>query len=68
MDGNALLAAFFFGMVGLGMFIYGKRAGRLVPLGVGTGLMVVPYFIANVVVLIVVCSALAAVPLVVRER
>ena len=32
MDGNLLMASMLFGGIGLGMLIYGKKAGRLVPL------------------------------------
>ena len=67
MDFNALMVSFLFGMVGLGMFMYGKRAGRLAPLGAGLALMAVPYFIPNVCVLLTVCGGLSALPFVVRE-
>ena len=67
MDTDLLMASMLFGMIGMGMCVYGKKAGRLVPLGVGVGLMVVPYFIPNVIAMLVVCSVLTAVPWVVRE-
>ena len=67
MDTNILVASFFFGLVGLGMFMYGKKAGRMIPLGAGLGLMVVPYFLSNLAVLIVVGCVLIGVPWVVRE-
>ena len=67
MDTNILMASFFFGLVGLGMFLYGKKAGRMIPLGAGLGLMVVPYFLSNLAVLIVVGCVLMGVPWVVRE-
>jgi hypothetical protein len=47
--------------------MYGKSMGRLVPIGAGMALMIVPYFIANVIALLVVCLALAAVPFFLRE-
>ena len=67
MDLNSLMLSFLFGMVGMGMFMYGKKSGRLVPLGAGVGLMVVPYFIPNLIATVVVCAALMAAPWVVRE-
>jgi hypothetical protein len=67
MDTNAFLASFLFGSVGLGMFMYGKRAGRMIPLGVGLALMVVPYFFSNVLVMSAVCSALIGGAWFVRE-
>jgi hypothetical protein len=66
-DTNNLVASFFFGLVGLGMFMYGKKAGRMIPLGAGLALMVVPYFLSNLAVLIVVGCVLMGVPWVVRE-
>ena len=52
MDGNSLMVSFAFGMVGMGMFLFGRKAGRLVPLGAGLVLMTVPYFIANLAILL----------------
>ena len=66
-DTSNLVASFFFGLVGLGMFLYGKKAGRMIPLGAGLVLMVVPYFLSNLAVLIVVGCVLMGVPWVVRE-
>ena len=67
MDENVLIVSVLFGLVGTGMFMYGKKAGRMVPLGAGIGLMVIPYFIPNVIALLLVCAALTAAPLVVKE-
>jgi hypothetical protein len=61
------MASFLFGMVGLGFFTYGKRAGRMIPLGAGIALMVVPYFVTNVLALILVGCALSATPWFLRE-
>lgn len=67
MDEYSLIVSVFVGIIGLGMFIYGKKAGRMVPLGAGLGLMVVPYFIPNLIALSAVCCALAASPWIIRE-
>jgi hypothetical protein len=67
MDSNLLMLSIVFGMIGMGMFMYGKKAGRMVPLGAGAGLMIVPYFISSVIVLVIVGVGLMAVPWVVRE-
>ena len=67
MDMNSLMLSLLFGMIGTGMFMYGKKAGRMVPLGAGLALMVVPYFLSNLVVMLVVCAGLSAAPWVVRE-
>ena len=64
---NHLWVSLVFGAIGAGMFLYGKKAGRMVPLGAGLGLMVVPYFIPNVILMAVVSCAMTALPWVVRE-
>jgi hypothetical protein len=67
MDSSSLMWSFLFGTIGMGMFMYGKKAGRPLPLAAGAGLVVVPYFISHVVVMIVVCGALTAVPWLFRD-
>ena len=62
MDFNSLMASFVFGTIGMGMFMYGKKLGRPLPLAAGAGLMVVPYFISHLVIMIIVCGAITAVP------
>jgi hypothetical protein len=67
MDATNLTISLLFGLLGMGFFTYGRSAGRMVPLGAGVALMVVPYFIANVIALLIVCVALAVTPFVVHE-
>ena len=67
MDSGGLVASFFFGLVGLGLFLYGKKEGRLVPLAAGVALMAVPYFIPNLIVLVIVCCAITTVPWLLRD-
>ena len=67
MDSSSLMASLVFGMIGMGMLMYGKKAGRPIPLAAGAGLMVIPYFITHLVVMIIVCGALTAVPWLMRE-
>jgi hypothetical protein len=67
MDVNAFLVSFLFGMIGLGMFMYGKKAGRMVPLLIGLALMVVPYFFSSILMMSVSCSALIFLAWVMRE-
>lgn len=66
MDMNLLMVSFVFGMVGMAMCMYGRKAARPVPLVIGLALMVVPYFIPNIMILLIVCCALTALPLLVR--
>jgi hypothetical protein len=67
MDTTSLMLSMLFGTVGVGFVMYAKKAGRLLPAIVGLALMVLPYFIPNVVVLLVVCIVLTAVPFVLRD-
>ena len=67
MDTNTLLLSVLFGAVGLGLFVYGKKAERIPPLAAGIGLMVCPYFIPNVIALAVVGALLIAAPFVIAR-
>jgi hypothetical protein len=67
MDSTAvLLWGLLFGSIGFGYFLYGKRQKAVVPLMTGIVLCVVPYFIANVYVLVMVGVILMAIPFFVR--
>ena len=62
MDSNLLMLSLLFGSIGMGMMMYGKKAGRMVPMGAGLGLMVIPYCIPNAIALLIVCCIITAVP------
>jgi hypothetical protein len=64
---SGLIWSMFFGAIGVGFFMYGRRQKRLVPAISGIGLMVVPYFIDGVGVMIAACVALMALPYFVRR-
>jgi len=55
-----------FGSIGLGFFIYGKRQKAVIPLFCGIGLMIVPYFISDVLLLIITGIAIMALAYFVR--
>ncbi len=61
-----LLWGLLFGSIGFGFFLYGKKQKSVVPLITGIVLCVVPYFIANVYVLVGVGLVLMAIPYFVR--
>ena len=61
-----LLWGLLFGSIGFGFFLYGKKQKAVVPLVTGIALCVVPYFIANVYILIGVGVVLMAIPYFVR--
>ncbi len=54
------------GIFGAAYFIYGKKQQRPVPLLAGALLCVLPYFIGDMTVLLLVCVALLAAPFVIR--
>ncbi len=43
-----LLASMVFGVIGFGVFIYGKKQALARPMAVGVALMVFPYFVSRV--------------------
>jgi len=55
-----------FGSIGLGFFVYGKKQKALVPILSGIGLMLFPYFIANIYIMILAGVILAALPFIIR--
>jgi hypothetical protein len=57
-----------FGAVGMAFLLYGKKMAAVVPMVAGLGLMVVPYFITNLILLTIVGVLLTAVPFVVRAE
>ena len=63
---SVLLWGLLFGSIGFGFFLYGKKQKAVVPLITGIVLCVVPYFIANVYVLVMVGVILMAIPFFVR--
>ncbi|MGB1111394.1 MAG: amino acid transport protein [Gammaproteobacteria bacterium] len=56
-----------FSMFGLGFFMYGRSMEMLVPKVCGVLLMVVPYFIPDAVILIIVGVVLSVIPFVVKH-
>jgi hypothetical protein len=52
----------FFGSIGLGYFIYGKKQKALVPLFCGLALRIFPYLVSNVLLLVGIGILLAAIP------
>ncbi len=61
-----LLWGVLFSSIGLGYFIYGKKQNATVPLVCGIALMIIPYFITSVMVMVLLCAALVAVPYFIR--
>ena len=68
MDASSLFLSMIYGTIGLGMFMYGKKAERLVPLVAGLALMILPYFIPSLLWMSVASVALMAGPFVLRTN
>jgi hypothetical protein len=68
MNVNWLLLSMVYSTVGLGMFLYGKKAVRIIPLLAGIALMIVPYFLSSPLWMSVVCVILMALPILMRGR
>ena len=66
MSASLLLWGMLFGSVGLGFFMYGKKQAAVVPLVCGLVLMILPYFIANAILLVSIGVALIVLPYFVR--
>jgi hypothetical protein len=67
MDSTTLMLSMLFGTFGMGFMMYGKKAGQMVPILAGLGLMLLPYFIANTIAMLIVCGSLTAVPFILRN-
>ncbi len=64
---SILLWGLLFSSIGLGFCIYGRRQRAVVPLVCGIGLMVFPYFVANVPLLVAIGVALITIPYFLRR-
>lgn len=62
MDMTLILWSLCFGSIGFGYFIYGKKQSHTVIRYTGIALMIFPYFIHNIVALIVVGFMLLLLP------
>ena len=67
MDVNLLLLDVVVSCVGMGMFIYGKKAVRLPHVIVGIVLMLLPYFVYGLLELSLITFALLAIVWYLRE-
>jgi hypothetical protein len=62
MDPSTIIWGIIFGSIGMGFFIYGKKQQAFIPLFSGIGLMIIPYFVANIFILVLIGLALIALP------
>jgi hypothetical protein len=66
-DPTYLMLSLLFGMVGMALFMYGKKAQRMPHLMAGVALMTCPYFITNVIAMMSVCIVVAVMPFVMPQ-
>jgi hypothetical protein len=66
MDMTPVMFALVFGLIGTGYFMFGKKEGRIVHMGSGLALMVLPGFLPGVA-MVIVSLILCAVPFVLRD-
>ena len=62
---NALIAGIFFGIIGTGYFMYGRKAHNPIALAAGIGLGLFPYFVDGFWLTMAVGLVLAALPFVI---
>ena len=65
MDATTVMLGILFGSVGLGFFFFGKKQNRPVHLFAGLALMILPYFIPNVIALGITGAILTIAPFVI---
>ena len=68
MDANVLMIGVLVSAIGMGMFIYGKKAIRWPHLVVGIALMLLPFVVYSVLGLSLITLALLALAWFLRER
>ncbi|WP_038247090.1 hypothetical protein [Ghiorsea bivora] len=63
---SMLMWGLVFGSIGFGFFSYGRKQKAIVPLLTGMTLMVLPYFVANLYLLLGLGVVLLAIPYFIR--
>ena len=62
MNVSILLWGVLFSSIGVGFFLYGRKQRATVPLVCGLVLMIYPYFVPNVIALVMIGIVVAAIP------
>ncbi len=57
-DTNSLVTSFAIGLVGMGLFLYGKKQARAPQLVVGIAMMIYPYFVPGALWMLLIAAAL----------
>lgn len=67
LDPTYMLLSLMFSVVGLALFMFGKKTQRMPHLVAGLALMTCPYFISNAIAMTSICVILAVVPFVMPQ-
>jgi hypothetical protein len=62
LDPNYLLLSLLFSALGMGLFMFGKKTGKIPHLAAGLALMTCPYFITNLIAMVSICIVIAVLP------
>lgn len=62
MDITTIIFSTFFGAIGLGYIVYGRKEQKGLPLLAGVGLSVFPFFISNLLLVILIGAGLILLP------
>ncbi|GMT42447.1 MAG: hypothetical protein IEMM0002_0858 [bacterium] len=65
--GTNLYISFFFSLVGMGYFMYGKKQSNVIILLTGIALMFYPYLVSSVAVMLSVGAILTVLPFVIGK-
>jgi len=64
---TSLLLSLLFGSIGMGYFIYGKKQQHGIALITGAALCIFPYFVSNVLLVIIIGIVLMSLPYFLRN-
>jgi len=65
-DSSFLIWSMLFGSIGLGFFLYGKKQRKIVPFVAGMTLFIFPYFVSDLLVMLIAGAVICAIPYFIR--
>ena len=66
MDTRTLIAGVIFGSIGMGYFVYGRKQRNPIALVSGMALCCIPYFLSNILLLVLASIAFIALPFIIK--
>jgi hypothetical protein len=67
LDPTYLTLALLFSALGMGLFLYGRKASRMSHLAAGLAMMTCPYFVTNPIAMSAICLVIGVAPFVMPE-